>query len=64
MVPEFTPSAPMGFMDFLSHETLYTPCGVNVVSPQGIDLNEEFLSVADLEDVAADVRRNLHRRAR
>ena len=64
MPPEFTPDAPMGFMDFLSQETLYTPRGVNVVSPQGIDLNEEFLSVANPEDDEADVRRNPRRRAR
>ena len=64
MPPEFTPNAPMGFMDFLSHEPLYTPRGVNVVSPQGIDLNEDFLSVASPEDDAANMRRNPHRRAR
>ena len=64
MPPEFTPNAPMGFMDFLSHEPLYTPRGVNVVSPQGIDLNEDFLSVASPKDDAANMRRNPHRRAR
>ena len=62
--PEFTPDAPMGFMDFLSQETLYTPRGVNVVSPQGIDLNEDFLSVANPENDEGDVRRNPRRGAR
>ena len=54
---EFTPSASIKFVDFSSHETLYTPCGVNVVSPWGIDLNEDFLSVADPEDDVIDVRK-------
>ena len=42
----------------------YTPRGVNVVSPQGIDLNKEFLSVVDPEDDAAGARRNSLRTAR
>ena len=62
--PEFTPSASMGFMDFFSHETIYTPHGVNAISLQGIDLNEYFLFIANPEDNAADIRRNPHCRAR